>query len=98
MKIPNLPYCEFPHRGPSTQFNESFHIFNSDKEIQLNVIWRNQSYTAGAINDSDEGIVSVGLFDQKEKNPWKTHKTIRDLDKHFSIKKLNEIMKENLGH
>jgi hypothetical protein len=57
INFPVLPYCIF-NRGPSTRFNESFHINNSNTGIHLNIYWR------------DDELVIVSIFSEKETNPW----------------------------
>jgi len=57
-QLPVFAYCEIG-RGPSTQFNESFHIENRNTKIILNFWW-----------DSDE-TVSVNTYNSKEQDPFK---------------------------
>jgi len=93
LKIPNLPYCHFPYRGASNQFWESFHIYNTNKRVQINVYWKNCGYST-AVNNSDEGEVSVSLHDEKIKNPWKQKKLVMESTKRFSNKKFINVFKE----
>lgn len=58
--FPNLPYCSFK-RGPSTNYNESFHITNSNSKITLNFYWRN------------DGQITASTFNGKEKDPFKKY-------------------------
>ncbi len=55
--FPTLPYCEYK-RGPATRFNESLHVENMNKNITVNIFWRN-----------DE-TVSLSVFDSNETNKW----------------------------
>ena len=97
LQIPNLPYCEFhletPYRGSSNQFWESIHVFNVKKQLQINIFWQNCGYSS-AVNNSDNGEVSVGIHDTKEPNQWKQKTTIHENDKKFSQEKLVEIFKK----
>ena len=97
LEIPNLPYCfdhlENLHRGSSNQFWETLHVFNKKKQLQINIFWRNCCYSS-AINNLDEGDVSVGIHDCKETNEWKQKTTIHENDKHFSQQKLVEVFKK----
>lgn len=63
VNFPILPYSNFK-RGPSTKFNESFHIENSNSKIQLNFYWRN------------DGLITASTFDGNEKNPWEKYKEV----------------------
>lgn len=62
-KFPILPYCQVG-RGPSTKFNESFHIENRNTQITLNFWW-----------DSDD-TVSVSTFNAKETNPREKNQSV----------------------
>ncbi len=62
-KFPILPYCEVK-RGPSTQFNESFHIHNKNTGIILNFYWRH------------DDTVSVGRVNLKETDLYKKNYTV----------------------
>ena len=56
LKFPLLPYCEM-NRGPSTKFDESFHIKNKNTGITLN-FWYCKI----------KNKMSVNLYDSKEKH------------------------------
>lgn len=66
LKFLVIPYCEF-HRGPSTQFNESFHV--EINNITFNFYW--------CIDET----VSVGSYNSNEQNPWKQNKSIISREK-----------------
>jgi hypothetical protein len=90
MQIPNYTYCQF-HKGFGTRFNESIHIKDSNKKIQINIFWRDDEY------------VSIGVFDEKEKNPWKQTSNLfgkMKASEKMVLKKLEEIMtdKEELKY
>ena len=70
-KFPILPYCEVK-RGPSTKFNESFHIENRNTKITLNFWWR--------ADDS----VSVCSYNANETNPWLKNQSIVNWSKTLS--------------
>lgn len=59
--FPRLPYCQ-EKRGPSTNYNESFHFTNVNTRITLNFYWRN------------DGQITASTFNQKEKNLFKQYK------------------------
>ena len=63
VEFPILPYSKFK-RGPSTTFNESFHIENSSSKIQLNIYWR------------CDGVVTASTFDGNETNLWKKYNEV----------------------
>lgn len=79
VQFPNLPYCHFNiSRGPSTRFNESFHIKNLSTEIQLNVYWR------------CDGIITASTYNGKETNPWKKYNEVYR-GKKFNSKIANDL-------
>jgi hypothetical protein len=84
IKLPNLPYCEYS-RGPSTSFNESFHIQNKNTGVCINLWWRS------------DNTISVGLYKGKEKNPWKKTDTLVQAAKNLSQKKISSICVEYLN-
>ena len=51
--FPLLPYCEY-QRSPSTRPNEGLHIENTNKNITVNIFWR------------DDETVSLSVFDSNE--------------------------------
>lgn len=70
-KFPILPYCEVK-RGPSTKFNESFHIENRNTKITLNFWWR------------DDDSVSVCSYNANETNPFLKNQSIINWSKTLS--------------
>ena len=51
--FPLLAYCEYK-RAPSTRFHESLHVENTNKNITVNILWR------------DDETVSLSVFDSNE--------------------------------
>ena len=80
-----MPYCEMNmHRGPSTEHNESFHITNNNTGITLNFhlcIYRK--------------LLRIGLYNNKEKNPWKKNIEIFE-SKNINNEKILEICNKYL--
>lgn len=70
-QFPILPYCQVG-RGPSTKFNESFHIENRDKKITLNFWW------------NSDNTVCVSTYNSKEPNPFKKNESILNRTKSIS--------------
>ena len=84
VKFPILPYCEY-HRGPSTQYSESFHIGNKTTGLQVNFWW------------SFGNKVSISTYDTKEKDPWKKNKTIRVNIDGFSNELIDNVCRRFLA-
>lgn len=82
-KFPVLPYCEF-HRGPSTNYHESFYVENRAKGLQLYFSW------------TSDDRVSIGIYNVNETNPYKKTMAIRvDVDE-FSNELINTVCKRFL--
>lgn len=76
-KFPIYPYCKW-ERGPSTEFNESFHCTNSDTSMTLNFWWR------------CDGIVNVCFYDNKNSKSKKAQ-TIIDNASELEAVNINKI-------
>lgn len=84
INFPLLPYCEVG-RGPSTKFNESFHIRNNNTKITLNFWWR------------DDNSVSVSSYNAKETNPWLKNQSIVNWSKTLSNDEIVKLCERYLS-
>lgn len=83
-KFPVLPYCEC-HRGPSTKYNESFHIENKSTGLQVNFWW------------NSDNKVSISTYDTAEKNQWQKNKAIRVNVDDFSDELIGNVCRRFLA-
>lgn len=74
------------HRGPSTKYNESFHIKNANTDITLNIFLC-----------VHRGIVDFQTYDWREKNPWKQHNQKLEIDTIITDDELAELCKKYLN-
>ena len=79
LKIENYPYFYFNFSNP-TDYNESFHVKNSNTGSQLN-IWY----------DKFRETVTISIFDPRNSD-LNTLKTIINNDTRFNQEKLNDLM------
>jgi len=84
IKFLNLPYLSFS-RGPSTKYNESFHVENKSTGKILNF-----SYTC-------TDTVDAWLHDMNERNPWNKNTNLVTRDKNFTEIKANNLIKKYLS-
>ena len=83
-KFPVLPFCEC-HRGPSTNYNESFHIENKKTGLQVNFWW------------NSDNKVSISTYDTIEKDPWEKGKAIRVNVDDFSTEVIDTVCRRFLA-
>lgn len=79
LEFPNKPYSSFS-RGPSTCYNESFHIENKNNEICFNFYW----------DDNQE--ITCTLYNNKEKNLRNKYKKILNSIKYISKEQIEDLL------
>jgi hypothetical protein len=83
LKFPVLPYC-IPKRGPSTKYNESFHIENQETKTTLNFWWDN------------DNTISIGVYYGNEPNSFKKNVTIATKIKIISESEIVDLCEKYL--